>query len=205
MSKSAGNGFLPGELFTGNHPLLTRGYSPMAVRFFMLQAHYRSTLDFSNEALEAADKGYKRLMTAISLLDKISPSSKSNFGNLEDIKAKCYAAMDDDFNSPVLIAELFEVVRIINSIYDNKLTINATDLEALRSFIQAFVFDILGLKDDQVGDVDSMDDLMQIIIGIRNDAKKNKDFVTSDSIREKLTEVGIQLKDSKEGTLWNKI
>lgn len=205
MSKSAGNGFLPGELFTGNHALLTRGYSPMAVRFFMLQAHYRSTLDFSNEALEAADKGYKRLMTAISLLEKISPSSKSNFGNLEEIKAKCYAAMDDDFNSPVLIAELFEVVRIINSIYDNKLTINATDLEALRSFIQAFVFDILGLKDDQVGDVDSMDDLMQIIIGIRNDAKKNKDFVTSDSIREKLTEIGIQLKDSKEGTLWNKI
>ncbi len=205
MSKSAGNGFLPGELFTGNHPLLNRGYSPMAVRFFMLQAHYRSTLDFSNEALDAADKGYKRLMSAIALLDKISVSGKSNFGNLEEIKARSYAAMDDDFNSPVLIAELFEVVRIINSLYDGKLTITAADLEALKGYVSDFVFDILGLKDDQVGDVDNMDDLMQILIGIRNEAKKNKDFVTSDSIREKLTEIGIQLKDSKEGTLWNKI
>lgn len=205
MSKSAGNGFLPGELFTGNHPLLNRGYSPMAVRFFMLQAHYRSTLDFSNEALDAADKGYKRLMSAIALLDKIAVSGKSNFGNLEEIKARSYAAMDDDFNSPVLIAELFEVVRIINSLYDGKLTITAADLEALKGYVSDFVFDILGLKDDQVGDVDNMDDLMQILIGIRNEAKKNKDFVTSDSIREKLTEIGIQLKDSKEGTLWNKI
>ncbi len=205
MSKSAGNGFLPGELFTGNHPLLNRGYSPMAVRFFMLQAHYRSTLDFSNEALDAADKGYKRLMSAIALLDKISVSGKSNFGNLEEIKARSYAAMDDDFNSPVLIAELFEVVRIINSLYDGKLTITAADLEGLKGYVSDFVFDILGLKDDQVGDVDNMDDLMQILIGIRNEAKKNKDFVTSDSIREKLTEIGIQLKDSKEGTLWNKI
>jgi len=205
MSKSAGNGFLPGELFTGNHPLLNRGYSPMAVRFFMLQAHYRSTLDFSNEALDAADKGYKRLISAIALLDKIAVSGKSNFGNLEEIKARSYAAMDDDFNSPVLIAELFEVVRIINSLYDGKLTITAADLEALKGYVSDFVFDILGLKDDQVGNVDNMDDLMQILIGIRNEAKKNKDFVTSDSIREKLTEIGIQLKDSKEGTLWNKI
>ena len=205
MSKSAGNGFLPGELFTGNHPLLNRGYSPMAVRFFMLQAHYRSTLDFSNEALEAADKGYKRLMNAIGLLDKIVPASKSNFGKLEEIKSRSYAAMDDDFNSPVLIAELFEVVRIINSIYDGKLTINAADLEALKAYLQDFVFDILGLKDDQVSDSDSMDDLMNIIINLRNEAKQNKDFVTSDRIREQLTAAGIQLKDSKDGTLWNKI
>ena len=205
MSKSAGNGFLPGELFTGNHPLLNRGYSPMAVRFFMLQAHYRSTLDFSNEALEASDKGYKRLMNAIGLLDKIVPASKSNFGKLEEIKSRSYAAMDDDFNSPVLIAELFEVVRIINSIHDGKLTINAADLEALKAYLQEFVFDILGLKDDQVSDSDSMDDLMNIIINLRNEAKQNKDFVTSDRIREQLTAAGIQLKDSKDGTLWNKI
>jgi len=205
MSKSAGNGFLPGELFTGDHPLLQRGYSPMAVRFFMLQAHYRSTLDFSNEALDAADKGFKRLMTAISLLDKITVSAKSNFADLKAIKEKCYAAMDDDFNSPVLIAELFEVVRIINSIYDGKLTINQADLEDLKSFVHAFVFDILGLKDDQLENTDNVDDLMQIIIDLRNDAKKNKDFVTSDRIREHLTAIGIQLKDSKDGTLWNKI
>ncbi|WP_156306270.1 cysteine--tRNA ligase [Sphingobacterium endophyticum] len=205
MSKSAGNGFLPGELFTGNHPLLNRGYSPMSVRFFMLQAHYRSTLDFSNDALEAADKGYKRLMAAIGLLDKIVPSSKSNFGDLSEIKRRSYAAMDDDFNSPVLIAELFEAVRIINSIYDGKLTISAEDLEDLKSYLQSFVFDVLGLKDDQIGDADNMDELMQIIINLRNEAKKNKDFVTSDRIREQLNSVGIQLKDNKDGTLWNKI
>lgn len=205
MSKSAGNGFLPGELFTGNHPLLNRGYSPMAVRFFMLQAHYRSTLDFSNDALDAADKGYKRLMSAIGLLDKIVPSKTSNFGNLEEIKKRSYAAMDDDFNSPVLIAELFEVVRIINSIYDGKLNISESDLQALKQYMQDFVFDVLGLKDDQIGEGDNMEDLMQIIINLRNDAKKNKDFVTSDRIREQLTAAGIQLKDSKDGTLWNKI
>ena len=205
MSKSAGNGFLPGELFTGNHPLLNRGYSPMAVRFFMLQAHYRSTLDFSNDALDAADKGYKRLMSAIGLLDKIVPSKASNFGDLEEIKKRSYAAMDDDFNSPVLIAELFEVVRIINSIYDGKLNISESDLQALKQYMQDFVFDVLGLKDDQIGEGDNMEDLMQIIINLRNDAKKNKDFVTSDRIREQLTAAGIQLKDSKDGTLWNKI
>jgi len=205
MSKSAGNGFLPGELFTGNHPLLNRGYSPMAVRFFMLQAHYRSTLDFSNDALDAADKGYKRLMSAIGLLDKIVPSKTSNFGDLEEIKKRSYAAMDDDFNSPVLIAELFEVVRIINSIYDGKLNISESDLQSLKQYMQDFVFDVLGLKDDQIGEGDNMEDLMQIIINLRNDAKKNKDFVTSDRIREQLTAAGIQLKDSKDGTLWNKI
>ncbi len=205
MSKSAGNGFLPGELFTGNHPLLNRGYSPMAVRFFMLQAHYRSTLDFSNEALDAADKGYKRLMTAINLLEKITPAAKSSFGDLEEIKKRSYMAMDDDFNSPVLIAELFEVVRIINSIYDGKMTISKKDLQELKDYLKAFVEDVLGLKDDQAGDSDNVDEIMQIIINLRNEAKKNKDFVTSDRIREQLSAVGIQLKDSKDGTLWNKI
>ncbi|MFD2742620.1 MULTISPECIES: cysteine--tRNA ligase [Sphingobacterium] len=206
MSKSAGNGFLPGELFTGNHPLLDRGYSPMSVRFFMLQAHYRSTLDFSNEALDAADKGFKRLLTSINLLDKIVPSKKSTIPSLDDIQARSYAALDDDFNSPVLIAELFEVVRIINSVYDGKLTISESDREKLKSYIQAFVFDVLGLKDDQTGTEDgSAEGLMQLIIQIRNEAKQNKDFATSDRIRDELHALGIQLKDSKDGTLWNKI
>src|SRR5690606_8088816 len=118
MSKSAGNGFLPHELFMGTHPLLNRGYSPMAVRFFMLQAHYRSTLDFSNDALEAADKGYKRLMNAMALLPKLKASAKASAYPIGELKQRCYAAMDDDFNSPVLIAELFEAVRIVNSVYD---------------------------------------------------------------------------------------
>lgn len=205
MSKSAGNGFLPHELFSGDHSLLTRGYSPMSVRFFMLQAHYRSTLDFSNEALDAADKGYKRLMTAVSLLDKVAPGKKSDFGGIEQLRKRSYAAMDDDFNSPVLIAELFEAVRMINSIYDGKTSISSDDLLAFKSFMHEFVFDILGLKNDLGGSSDDTDSLMQLIIDLRNEAKKNKDFVTSDSIREQLTAIGIQLKDSKDGTLWNKI
>ena len=115
MSKSAGNGFLPFELFTGKHPLLSRAYSPMTVRFFMLQAHYRSTLDFSNEALEASDKGFKRLMSAVHLLDKLPVAASSDY-DVQDLSRRCYAAMNDDFNSPVLIAELFEAVRLINSV-----------------------------------------------------------------------------------------
>ncbi len=207
MSKSAGNGFLPHELFTGEHALLDRGYSPMAVRFFMMQAHYRSTLDFSNEALEAADKGYKRLMSAIALLDKI----KAADGVVVDfdskaVVARCYAAMNDDFNSPVLIAELFEVVRFINAAYDGKAKINVETLAEIKSMMEVFVYDILGLKDDLLTqDTGNMDELMQIIIKIRNEAKANKDFTTSDRIREDLNAAGIQLKDSKDGTLWNKI
>ncbi len=207
MSKSAGNGFLPHELFTGKHPLLNRGYSPMAVRFFMMQAHYRSTLDFSNDALDAADKGYKRLMSAIALLDKIKANTSGAIDfDLAALEQRCYAAMNDDFNSPVLIAELFEVVRFINAAYDNKAKINAETITALQSFMTVFVSDILGIKDDLLGsDTDNMEELMQIIIKIRNEAKANKDFTTSDRIREELTNVGIQLKDSKDGTLWNKI
>ncbi|WP_104383865.1 cysteine--tRNA ligase [Sphingobacterium sp. HMA12] len=205
MSKSAGNGFLPGELFTGNHPLLNRGYSPMAVRFFMLQAHYRSTLDFSNEALDAADKGYKRLMSAIGLLDKLKVSKGADSFNLAEIRNKCYAAMDDDFNSPVLIAELFEIVRIINSIYDGKAKVSEEGLEKLKIFMKEFVEDILGLRNDQASGTDDIDDVMNLVIKLRNEAKANKDFVTSDRIRDELNAIGIQLKDSKEGTLWNKI
>ncbi len=177
----------------------------MAVRFFMLQAHYRSTLDFSNEALDAADKGYKRLMTAISLLDKLKVSKGADSFNLAEIRCKCYAAMDDDFNSPVLIAELFEIVRIINSIYDGKAKVSAEGLENLKVFMREFVEDILGLRNDQTSVSDDIDDVMNLVIKLRNEAKANKDFVTSDRIRDELTTIGIQLKDSKEGTLWNKI
>ncbi|NGM66331.1 cysteine--tRNA ligase [Sphingobacterium sp. SGR-19] len=207
MSKSAGNGFLPHELFTGNHPLLDRGYSPMSVRFFMMQAHYRSTLDFSNDALDAADKGYKRLMNAIGLLGKIKPSNGSNGDfDLVALKQRCYGAMDDDFNTPVLIAELFEAVRFINAAYDGKMAMNQTTKDELKSFMQLFVADILGLRNDALeGDADDTDALMQIIINLRNEAKKNKDFTTSDRIREDLQSIGVQLKDSKDGTLWNKI
>lgn len=207
MSKSAGNGFLPLQLFSGDHPLLHKGYSPMAVRFFMMQAHYRSTLDFSNEALDAAEKGFKRLMSAITLLDKITVSSSSKIDvDLKALKDRCYAAMDDDFNSPILIAELFELVRLINSVYDGKQQVDQYSLEEIKLIMQHFVFDVMGLKDDQLeGETESFDKLMELIISMRNEAKQNKDFATSDRIRQELSAVGIQLKDSKDGTLWNKI
>lgn len=203
MSKSKGNGFLPGELFTGNHPLLSRGFSPMSVRFFMLQAHYRSTLDFSNDALEASDKGFKRLMNAYGLLDKLSPSAKSEI-NLQELSDRCYAAMNDDFNSPVLIAELFEAVRIINSIYDGKTAATAQDIESLKLLMKNFVFDVLGLKEES-NQTDDMGQLLDFIISLRSEAKVNKDYATSDKIRIGLNSLGIQLKDNKEGTTWNKI
>lgn len=203
MSKSAGNGFLPHELFTGEHPLLTRGYSPMAVRFFMLQAHYRSTLDFSNDALEASDKGFKRLMNACALLGKLKVSAQSDV-DIAPIRQRCYDAMNDDFNSPVVIAELFEAVRVINSVYDGKSSISAPDLDALNSLIEDFVFGILGLK-EETSQTDDFSHLMDFIIKLRMEAKSNKDYATSDKIRIGLQELGIQIKDGKEGSTWSKV
>lgn len=205
MSKSAGNGFLPQELFTGDHELLNKGYSPMAVRFFMLQAHYRSTLDFSNEALEASEKGFKRLMSAISLLPKLETAiGTEDNPEISTIRENCYAALNDDFNSPVLIAELFNAVRIINSTYDKKTSLNQNDITSLSKLMQNFVFDILGLKDDNLNESEDFEELMEFVIKLRSDAKSNKDYATSDRIRKGLEEIGIQLQDSKDTTLWTK-
>jgi cysteinyl-tRNA synthetase len=203
MSKSAGNGFLPEELFTGNHPLLRKGYSPMTVKFFMLQAHYRSTLDFSNDALDAAEKGFKRLMNAVSLLPKLVASAQSDV-EIEPLRAKCVSAMNDDFNSPVAIAELFDGVRIINSVYDGSLKINEKELTGLKSLFNDFIFDIFGLKDEETSNMD-LNGVLEMVIALRQEAKANKDYATSDLIRIGLQNIGIQLKDSKEGTTWNKV
>jgi len=203
MSKSLGNSFLPHELFSGEHSLLDRGYSPMTVRFFMLQAHYRSTLDFGNEPMEASDKGFKRLMTAIGLLDGLKVSSTTEV-EIEPLIQRCYAAMNDDFNSPVLIAELFEAARIINSVNDGKLQIDAANLQLLKNMIQLFVFDILGLKDEQAAN-DDLPKILNFIVDLRSEAKSNHDYATSDKIRDGLQKIGFQLKDSKEGTHWGKI
>jgi cysteinyl-tRNA synthetase len=203
MSKSLGNSFLPHELFSGEHSLLDRGYSPMTVRFFMLQAHYRSTLDFGNEPMEASDKGFKRLMTAIGLLDGLKVSSTTGV-EIEPLIQRCYAAMNDDFNSPVLIAELFEAARIINSVNDGKLQIDAANLQLLKNMIQLFVFDILGLKDEQAAN-DDLPKILNFIVDLRSEAKSNHDYATSDKIRDGLQKIGFQLKDSKEGTHWGKI
>jgi len=203
MSKSLGNSFLPHELFTGEHSILSRGYSPMTVRFFMLQAHYRSTLDFGNEAMEASEKGFKRLMNSFGLIDELKPSEKSDI-EIEPLLNRCYAAMNDDFNSPILIAELFEASRVINSVYDKKLNINRENLELLKKLVTGFVYDVLGLKNEQAAN-DDLPKVLNLIVTLRNDAKLNHDYATSDKIRKGLQKIGFQLNDSKEGTNWSKI
>jgi len=205
MSKSAGNGFLPHQLFTGDHPLLKKGFSPMTVKFFMLQAHYRSTLDFSNDALDASEKGFRRLMNAVHVMEKLvaDEAGVSDF-DIASIKENCIAAMNDDFNSPVVIAELFEAARIINTVYDGKGKINAADLELLKSVMQEFLFDVFGLKDEDASN-EELNSVLDLVIDIRQAAKENKDYATSDKIRIGLQSMGILLKDSKEGTTWNKM
>lgn len=202
MSKSLGNSFLPFELFSGSHTLLDKGYSPMTVRFFMLQAHYRSTLDFSNEALQAAEKGLARLMNAMKLIDGLKTSSAST-SDTQMLRANVYASMDDDMNTPVALAHLFEGVRIINSVNDGKETITQDDKAVLFKLMNEMVFDVLGLKEEAVAHTDKIDGLMQMILEQRKDAKARKDFATSDQIRDKLKEIGFEIKDGKEGTSYS--
>jgi len=204
MSKSAGNGFLPRELFTGDHPMLERGYSPMTVRFFMAQSHYRSTLDFSNEALQAAEKGYRKLMESLSTLEKIEAADHSTF-DVAALETGCYNAMNDDFNSPVLIAQLFDAVRIINSARDKKESLTTTDLEQLKRVMHTFIFEVLGLVDEtrQGAGSEVIEGLMELILDIRKQARDNKDWSTSDQIRDRLKAAGIEIKDTKEGIEWS--
>lgn len=204
MSKTAGNGFLPVELFTGNHPLLEKGYSPMAVRFFMMQTHYHSTLDFSNEALQASEKGFERLMQSYSTLQNLKASNSSD----EDIKSlqeKCYEAMNDDFNTPVLISYLFEAVRIINSANDDKIKLTQNDIDLLNSLYQNFVFDIMGLRTETENSKSNnvLKQVMNLVLDIRAKAKSEKNFLLSDDIRNKLTDAGVTVKDGKDGASWN--
>ncbi len=201
MSKSLGNSFLPEQLFKGTHPLLERGYSPMTVRFFMLQAHYRSTLDFSNVALQAAEKGYQRLMNALKLISGLKTSEKSTC-NIEQLKADIYNALNDDFNTSVAIAGLFEGVRIINSINDSKDSITASDKDLLQKLFKEITEDVLGLKEESGGVSDKVDGLMNLILELRKDVRTKKDFATSDKIRDELLKVGIQVKDGKDGVTW---
>jgi len=204
MSKSTGNTLLPFELFSGNNDKLSKAYSPMVVRFFMLQAHYRSTLDLSDEALQAAEKGFAKLMAAASLLPSLKAQEKSSV-NIGEWVEKSYTAMNDDFNTPILIAQLFEGVRIINSVHAEKEQLSSVDLNLLQEKFNAFVFDILGLKVEEQGAQQNelLDGVMQTLIGIRQQAKANKDWATADLIREELTKLNIKLKDTKEGTTWD--
>jgi cysteinyl-tRNA synthetase len=206
MGKSLGNFITLEEFFTGKHPGLSQAYSPMTIRFFILQAHYRSTLDFSNEALQAAEKGLKKLLSGIETLHKILPSepstASSNF-NVQKLMDNCYQAMNDDFNSPMVIANLFEGIRIINSVWDKKEVINLPDLELLKNIFGIFIFEILGLKEESPEDQnDVVKGLMDLILAIRKEVRRKKDFSTSDQIRDTLQNLKITVKDTKEGPEW---
>lgn len=199
MSKSLGNSFLPHELFSGSHPLLDKGYSPMTVRFFMLQAHYRSTLDFSNEALQAAEKGFARLLNAMKLLPELKTGAATSI-NIAELSKNIYAAMDDDFNTPIALSHLFDGVRMINSVNDGKETLTADDKNTLVALMNTIVYDVLGLKEENAVNTDKIDGLMNMILDVRTEAKTRRDFSTSDLIRDKLKEIGFEIKDGKEGT-----
>ncbi len=204
MSKSLGNSFLPMELFTGNHPLLNKGYTPMAVRFFMMQTHYRSTLDFSNDALAAAEKAYTRLMDSYRTLHLLKADQTST-ENIRALERACYDAMNDDFNTPVLIAHLFEAIRIINSANDKKVSLTQADIDLLKAMYQHFVFDVMGLKKEEETGKSTMalNGVMELVLDLRAKAKANKDFATADEIRTKLTQANVQVKDGKDGVSWN--
>ena len=204
MAKSTGNNILPGEILTGENTILSKPFSASVTRFFMLQAHYRSILDFSDDAIVAAEKGYKRLMEALSLLKDLPTSAQSSIA-IEDWKQLCYDAMNDDFNTPILIAHLFEGVRYINVIKDGKETITAEDLATFTTAIEAFVYEVLGLENEKITDSsnDKLEGTIQLLIEMRKQARENKNFALSDQIRDQLLALGIQLKDGKEGTTFS--
>lgn len=203
MGKSLGNFITLDEFFTGEHPLLEKPYSPMTIRFFILQAHYRSTLDFSNEALQAAEKGLERLLKATASIDKIKASAQSTV-NITSLEKACYDAMNDDLNSPIAIANLFDGVRIINSLIDGKEHINSTDLNTLKALFNTFVFDVFGLQAEESNSVnnDVLGKVVDLLLNLRMDAKANKDWATSDKIRNELTALGFEIKDKKDGFEW---
>lgn len=204
MAKSTGNNILPGEIFTGENDILSKAFSPSAVRFFMMQAHYTSILDLSNHALLASEKGFNKLMDAIVSLKGIETGEKSNF----DVKVwqqECYDAMNDNFNTPILIAKLFDAVKHINLTKEGNGTLTQKDKEIIQTTLNAFVFDVLGLenKSDSNADSNKLSGVVELLIQLRREARDNKDFATSDKIRDQLAGMGIQLKDGKDGTTFN--
>ncbi|WP_309609223.1 cysteine--tRNA ligase [Flavobacterium sp.] len=201
MSKSTGNNILPKEIITGESEFLSKAFSPSVARFFMLQAHYRSVLDFSDDAIVAAEKGHIRLMEALSKLNQIEASDNSSI-DVKSWKDQCYQAMNDDFNSPILIAHLFEGVRFINILLDKTATLNIDDLADFTKTINSFVFDILGLQAETNDSAshEKLEGVIQMLIGMRNDARTNKNWKLSDDIRDQLLLLGIHLKDGKEAT-----
>ena len=206
MGKSLGNVISLHELYSGDHPSLEKAYSPMTIRFFILQAHYGSTLDFSNEALQASEKGFQRLITARHLLEQLEPSNKSSLNStITDLKEKCYDALNDDFNSPVLISHIFEIVKIINLVKEGKELANLHDLEVMKEIFNTFAVNILGLKFEKAGEGhdELIAGLVELLLDLRMNARQNKDFATSDKIRDELARVGVEVRDRKDGADWN--
>tara|TARA_B110000908_G_C10260561_1_gene458935 strand:- start:1835 stop:3298 length:1464 start_codon:yes stop_codon:yes gene_type:complete len=204
MGKSLGNFITLSEFFSGSHDKLEQAYNPMTIRFFILQAHYRSTVDFSNEALLAAEKGMNKLMAALVTLEGLAVSESSTV-NVEEFKTKFYSAINDDFNTPILVAHLFDAVKQINSIAAGKGSIDKASKEALTKLMNDFCFDILGLKKVAAEAQDGLaDDVMDVVLGLRKIAKENKDWTTADFIRDELGKLNITVKDSKDGASWEK-
>ncbi|MDE7069697.1 MAG: cysteine--tRNA ligase [Alistipes sp.] len=205
MGKSLGNFITLEELFAGRHELLAQPYSPMTIRFFVLQAHYRSTLDFSNEALQAAEKGLDRLMKGVEALEKIRPSADSTVDPSE-LETRCREALDDDLNSPMAISALFDWVRVINQLVEGQQRITEADLERLRGIVHRYVFEILGLRDEKAaasgGGRDLVTPLVELLLGMRQTAKAEKNWPLADKIRDGLTAAGIRVKDRKDGCDW---
>ena len=205
MGKSLGNFITLEQFFSGEHPMLTQAYSPMTIRFFILSAHYRGTVDFSNEALQAAEKGLTRLLDAAILLDTLK-SSVSSSVDIQGLSERCHAALNDDLNTPIVIAELFDTARIINSIHNGQATISATDLVELKQAYHLFLFDLLGLRDERMGEGashEAFSGAVDLLLALRAEAKSKKDWTTSDHIRKELEALGFIIKDTKEGTEWS--
>jgi cysteinyl-tRNA synthetase len=209
MGKSYNNFITLEQFFSGNHPLLSKPFGPMVIRFFILQAHYRSTVDFSSEALEAAEKGLQRLQEAYARLQKLQASNQQSAVSLQisDLRKRCQEAMDDDLNTPFVIAALFDSAKAINTVWDGKGTISEADLKELRDIWKTYAIDILGLTLEEQGGSDdklkAFHGAIDLLLGIRLQAKQNKDWATSDKIRNSLTELGFQIKDTKEGFEWS--
>lgn len=203
MAKSTGNFILPNEILSGENEILPKPFSASVVRFFNMQANYRSILDFSGDALEASEKGHAKLMEAVLLVDKIESGKTSTF-DVKKWREACYAAMNDDFNTPVLISHLFETVKLINQIKEGKASLTSENLTLLKNTLNAFVFDVLGLMNEATQDSsEKINGVVALLIKLRKEARENKDWTLSDQIRDELIELGIQLKDGKEGTTFS--
>lgn len=203
MGKSLNNFITLNDFFSGEHEALQQAFSPMTIRFFILQAHYRSTLDFSNEALMAAEKGLNKLFESFRLLDTLQPSSSSSAVDLSKIENLCQEAMNDDFNTPIVLAHLFDLSKIINQTNDGKIGMSADEIEGAKIIMQTYLIDLLGLKEVKTGEENNLvSELMEVLLAVRKNAKENKDYATADQIRDLLNKLNIQVKDTKDGAKW---